>query len=333
MPRAARRRAFPRRSRSRPSHRSRSIRIRAAVAAGVAPGVVLMDASYGSNSDLRNGISALALSYVAGIVPTIKVQAVIDGGKPNKRWGRAERQGAGARPAQARLAQGDMARRQQQAARLALCPRARAYLAHPARQGAGGGDAADRMAARRGGAHQILALDPAQGHLLPQARRHRQDALARRARLPGPQAGDRARALRGTRMDRLPSSRQHCASPPTASWSPKGDDSPLRTSSRRESRETCPTRRLPTPRRPRSGRNATSPTRSPPSIADWRWRSLERSRDAHAAHVALHELPAMPYDAVRLIDPTRRPWRRVPSPCSSCASSRARRGPVPAPCC
>jgi SRSO17 transposase len=61
--------------------------IRTAVAAGVAPGVVLMDASYGSNSDLRNGVSALALSYVAGIVPTIKVQAAIDGGKPNKRWG------------------------------------------------------------------------------------------------------------------------------------------------------------------------------------------------------------------------------------------------------
>jgi SRSO17 transposase len=61
--------------------------IRTAVAAGVTPGVVLMDASYGSNSDLRHGVSALALSYVAAIVPTIKVQAVIDGGKPNKRWG------------------------------------------------------------------------------------------------------------------------------------------------------------------------------------------------------------------------------------------------------
>ena len=40
-----------------------------------------MDASYGSNSDLRHGVSMLALSYVAGIVPTIKVQAVIDGGE------------------------------------------------------------------------------------------------------------------------------------------------------------------------------------------------------------------------------------------------------------
>ena len=55
--------------------------IRAAVAAGVARGVVLMDASYGSNSDLRYGVGALALSYVAGIVPTIKVQAVTKDGK------------------------------------------------------------------------------------------------------------------------------------------------------------------------------------------------------------------------------------------------------------
>ena len=40
-----------------------------------------MDAGYGANSDLRNGISMLALSYVAGIVPTMMVQAVLDDGK------------------------------------------------------------------------------------------------------------------------------------------------------------------------------------------------------------------------------------------------------------
>ena len=52
--------------------------IRAACEAGVARGVVLMDASYGSHTALRNSISALALSYVAGIVPTVKVRAVPD---------------------------------------------------------------------------------------------------------------------------------------------------------------------------------------------------------------------------------------------------------------
>src|SRR6516164_8174289 len=48
----------------------------AALAAGVARGVVLMDASYGTNSALRAGIGALSLTYVAAILPTVKVRAV-----------------------------------------------------------------------------------------------------------------------------------------------------------------------------------------------------------------------------------------------------------------
>ena len=55
--------------------------IHAACAAGVARGVVLMDAAYGCHSALRHGVSALALSYVAAIAWTIKVRAVADGGK------------------------------------------------------------------------------------------------------------------------------------------------------------------------------------------------------------------------------------------------------------
>src|SRR6266851_2232323 len=50
--------------------------IRAALLAGVAPGVVLMDASYGSNSALRQAITGLGLRYVAAIVSTIKVRPV-----------------------------------------------------------------------------------------------------------------------------------------------------------------------------------------------------------------------------------------------------------------
>ena len=42
--------------------------LRLARAAGVTCGVVLMDASYGSNAALRSGVSALALGYVAGII-------------------------------------------------------------------------------------------------------------------------------------------------------------------------------------------------------------------------------------------------------------------------
>src|SRR3979490_2623322 len=43
--------------------------IEAACKAGFARGVVLMDAGYGCNTDLRTSISALGLTYVAGILP------------------------------------------------------------------------------------------------------------------------------------------------------------------------------------------------------------------------------------------------------------------------
>jgi SRSO17 transposase len=59
--------------------------LRAACAAGVPRGVVLDDSSYGSNSALRAGVSELGLPYVVGVIPTIKVQAVLRRGKLGKR--------------------------------------------------------------------------------------------------------------------------------------------------------------------------------------------------------------------------------------------------------
>ena len=49
--------------------------IRAAHQKGLPVGVVLMDADYGASTELRTGVSALALSYVAGILPQTKVWA------------------------------------------------------------------------------------------------------------------------------------------------------------------------------------------------------------------------------------------------------------------
>jgi len=57
--------------------------IRAAVTAKVAPGVVLMDAGYGTNSGLRLAITDLELSYVAAITPIVKVRPV-RAGKPKR---------------------------------------------------------------------------------------------------------------------------------------------------------------------------------------------------------------------------------------------------------
>jgi SRSO17 transposase len=48
--------------------------ISAALKAGVAPGAVLMDASYGANSALRQAIAGLGLFYVAAIVSSVKVR-------------------------------------------------------------------------------------------------------------------------------------------------------------------------------------------------------------------------------------------------------------------
>jgi SRSO17 transposase len=47
--------------------------IRAALDAGVPPGVVLMDAGYGADTGLRSAITALGLAYVAGIQPHTSV--------------------------------------------------------------------------------------------------------------------------------------------------------------------------------------------------------------------------------------------------------------------
>lgn len=49
--------------------------IRAACAAGLPRGVVLMDAGYGVSTDLRTELAALGLSYVAGILPHVTVWA------------------------------------------------------------------------------------------------------------------------------------------------------------------------------------------------------------------------------------------------------------------
>ena len=59
--------------------------LRQAYAAGVPRGVVLLDASYGSNSALRAGVSALGLKYAAAIVATLKVRSASERGAPERR--------------------------------------------------------------------------------------------------------------------------------------------------------------------------------------------------------------------------------------------------------
>src|SRR4030081_2641955 len=66
--------------------------LRWACEAGIARGVVLMDAGYGCNTNLRTGISALALNYVAGILSQTSVWLSGTGPLPPKKWsGRGRR--------------------------------------------------------------------------------------------------------------------------------------------------------------------------------------------------------------------------------------------------
>ena len=60
--------------------------VRWACEAGLPRGVVLMDAGYGNNSKLRAGISALELSYVAGILSNVTVWPRGTGPLPPKLW-------------------------------------------------------------------------------------------------------------------------------------------------------------------------------------------------------------------------------------------------------
>src|SRR6201981_3805603 len=60
--------------------------IRAACAAGLPRGVILMDAGYGPHSDLRTAITELGLTYVAGVLSQTTVWAPGTGPLPPKKW-------------------------------------------------------------------------------------------------------------------------------------------------------------------------------------------------------------------------------------------------------
>src|SRR5262249_43918593 len=62
------------------------IQIRWACEAGLPRGAVLMDAGYGVDTDLRASITALGLSYVAGIQSHTTVWAPGTGPRPPKKW-------------------------------------------------------------------------------------------------------------------------------------------------------------------------------------------------------------------------------------------------------
>ena len=186
--------------------------IRARLADGVPPGVILGDAGYGIDTDFRTALSELALVYVLGVQSSLGVWPPGCGplppkpwsgkGRPPKLWRRdAEHQPVTAKdlalPCRPALADGELAGRQKRRAGGALCCRAGAAVAPRllACRAARRGMAADRVAGRKEGAEQVLAVDPAGDDHPCRPGRHRQDALADRAGLPGAEAGTGPRPL------------------------------------------------------------------------------------------------------------------------------------------
>jgi SRSO17 transposase len=238
--------------------------LRWACEAGLPRGVVLMDAGYGADTDLRASITTLGLSYSAGIMPNTTVWAPGTGPLPSKNWsghGRPPkliRRDANHRPISVKaLARGLPKRawhtiewREGTAERLSSrFARVRVRVAHRDYQ----------LAACRPEEwlliewperekEPILALDPSRRHHLAASGRLYQAALAHRARLSGAQAGGRPRPLRGPRMARLPSPRHTVHRSLRIPHLRAGDDSPLRTSLRPAIPAICATRPLPTQR-------------------------------------------------------------------------------------
>ena len=235
--------------------------IRAACGAGVSKGVVLMDAGYGNDSALRHGVSALGLSYVAGIVPTIKVQAVIKGGEPGTSWG-------------PRI----------DAKALALGLPRHAWRTITWREGTN-----ERLSSRfarvrvrtspirraKERAEETLLIEWPEGEAeptkywlstVPESTSFRElvDIAKMRWRIERDYQDLKQEIGLGPRdADGQASTIMERSASPTASWSPRGRRFPPQ-ALRREPPETCPSPRLSTPRRLRSGRNATQLDRHHP---------------------------------------------------------------------
>jgi len=252
--------------------------LRWACAAGLPRGVVLLDAGYGNNSDLRAKITALDLTYVAGILSTTTVWPPGTAPLPPKRWS-----GHGRPPTRLRR---DRKHQPIAVKELALGLSKRAWRRIEWREGS-----AEPLSSRFARVRiRVAHGDNQRGDPRPQEwlliewpkdeaeptkywlatlpyrirshGRSRQTALAHRARLSGAQAGAWVGALRGTRMARLPPSRHAVHRRLRLPDFRAGGDSPLTTSFHQAPPGGWPIRRLSTPQFPRCGPSATSRTRS-----------------------------------------------------------------------
>ncbi len=244
--------------------------IRAARAAGIEATLVLADAGYGNDTDFRDSITEIGLSYAVGIQSTTTLWPPGIEPLPPKQWS-----GRG-RPTSA--IRRDAEHQPVSAKEMALGLPKKAWRRVTWREGTNSVLASRFAAVRVRPAHRDYHRstprpeewcliewpadepEPTKYFRLLAARddqpsgsggRH-QASLADRARLSGPQTGTRSWPIRRARLARLSSSRHPVHRRLRIPALRKGSFSPLRTTRRRSRRAISPTRRLSTPRLPRS---------------------------------------------------------------------------------
>src|SRR5260221_1150738 len=282
--------------------------IRAALLAGVAPGVVLMDAGYGTNSALRQAITELGLCYVAAIVSSVKVRPVRkDNPKPPRvsvealalrlpkhawrtiTWREGTNEPLQSRFARVRVAPIRGEARFTEETLLIEWPKGEAaptkfWLA-----------TVDRNMSFRG----LVDLAKPRWRIERDYHDLKQEIGLGHYEGRGWQGFHHHGTLSIAAYGFLISERERIP--------------PLGTTFRRSHRKICRSQWLSTPRRPRSGRNATSPTRLPQSIDCWPLRLQRPFTDARLAPAAFRATRDGIYDAVVLSTSTPLPWDRLHS--------------------
>jgi SRSO17 transposase len=258
--------------------------IRAAQAEQMPPGLVLADAGYGIDTAFRTALTALGLHYSLGIQSSTSLWPPGTAPLPPKAWSGRGRPPTRVRrsPDQKPLSAEKLARSLPEAAwqqaawqqvkwragtNGLLASRFAAVRARPAhrdeRRHEPRAEEWVLIEWPQGEAAPTKYCDPAARDVPGRARQPDQTALAHRAGLSRAEAGDRARPLRGAGLAWLSSSRQLVHRRLRVPGLRAGPVSPLSVRVR-QAPNTCPTLRLQTPRRPRSGPSVTCLTPSRP---------------------------------------------------------------------
>jgi SRSO17 transposase len=289
-----------------------------AIEAGLPRGVVLMDAGYGSNTELRSSLTALGLSYMAGIGPQATVWAPGEEPLPPKKWS-----GQGRRP---KLVRRDAKHQPISVKELALNLPASAWRKVGWREGVAAPLSSRFARVRVRVAHRDYKLSqsrPEEWLLIEWLKEEKEPTKYWLSTLPEdisfPRLVDYAKLRWRIEHDYKELKQEvglgdfegrgwrgfhHHATISVAVYgflvSERGAFPPLTTCCQSSLREICPSQGLPTPRLRRCGLSVTSPIRFPPCGDGSSLTSSRSYRAARAAERKQRDVHVVIYDAVVL---------------------------------